>query len=175
MSSRAELRVQETFCAGGDIKGWGCSQDELGNGGFCAGLHFKSHNMGFRNSGLSYKLQGCFFIIRAPVLGPLFVASWPAADLSLQPARLGPSKNPPGVSPLRVLNALYQYLCRQDFPFSGIPCKRGSPVWLVYHRTPNCRTPCVKDTPNTHTPCPQTASGVRHPMSHPAEQRAATA
>lgn len=86
-----------------------------------------------------------------------------------------PVKNPPGVSPLRVLNALYQYLCRQDFPFSGIPCKRGSPVWLVYHRTPNCRTPRVKDTPNTHTPCPQTASGVRHPMSHPAEQRAATA
>lgn len=64
--------VQETFCAGGDIKGWGCSQGELGNGGCCAGLHFKSHKMGFQNPGLSYKLQGCFFIIGAPVLGPFF-------------------------------------------------------------------------------------------------------
>lgn len=27
------LGVQETFCAGGDIKGWGCAQGELGNGG----------------------------------------------------------------------------------------------------------------------------------------------
>lgn len=129
MSSRAELRVQETFCAGGDIKGWGCSQDELGNGGFCAGLHFKSHNMGFRNSGLSYKLQGCFFIIRAPVLGPLFVASCPAADLSLQPARLGPSKNPPGVSPLRVLNALYRvssgFSILWDTLQARIPCVVG--------------------------------------------------
>lgn len=112
------LGVQETFCAGGDIKGWGCSLAELGNGGCCAGLHFKSHKMGFQKLWAQLQIAGLFLHYQSPSAGTFyFVAFCLAADISLQA-----SKNLFKVSLLRVLNVLYQYLCHQDFPFSGIPC-----------------------------------------------------
>lgn len=56
------------------------------------------------------QIVGLFLHYRSPSAGTFFVAFCPAADISLQPARLIRSENPPEVSLLRVLNVLHQYL-----------------------------------------------------------------
>lgn len=86
------LGVQETFCAGGDIKGWGCSLVSWAMGGVVLVCTSKATRRASKNSGLSYKLQvsftNGFFTIGAPVLGlfvvVVVVAFCPAADISLQ-------------------------------------------------------------------------------------------
>lgn len=65
-------RVRETSCNGGDTKGCGLFLAMSWSVVGCrACLHFKRQEMGFQNCELSYKLQGCFFIIGATALGPL--------------------------------------------------------------------------------------------------------
>lgn len=103
-------------------------------------MHFKSQTMGFQNSGLRYKLQGCFFIVGAPVLGPFLRLS---AQLQIFPC------SQPGWYPVKVHPKCLFSGCSMScinicvvrtFHSMGYPATEDNLCGRVYHRIPNCRT-----------------------------------
>lgn len=158
--------VRETSCDGGDTKGCGFFLAvSWSMGGSCASLHFKSHEMGFQNCELSYKLQGCLFIIGAPALGPLLLLS---SQLQTFPC------SQPGCYLVKIkpkclfsqcwVSSINTHILRTSHTVGyPVPCVVGC---IAGH--PTAGLPTSWDTPNRSTLCLQTAFSVRHPIPHPA-------
>jgi len=83
--------------------------------------------------------------------GPLLVAFFPAADFSLQPARLAPSKSFVKIKPKCLLSGCWMsgvnsHVLRTSHAV-GYPVSEDTLCCWVDHKAPNCGTPRIMGPP----------------------------